>query len=114
MHFAPATPELSVPDVAAAQAYYRDHLRFKIGWHNTAGRIGAVSRGDCALFLRQADAVKTGGTFWVFVDDVDAAFADLKGCGATITEPVADTPWGLRQFTVADPYGNTFYLFHDL
>lgn len=114
MKIAQPTPELPVPDLAAALAWYRDRLGFHIAWTNEAGRIAAVAHGDCALFLRETDGPCAAGTFWVFTDDVDAAEAELRALGAEIVTPLADTAWGLRQFTVRDPFGNRFHFHHDL
>ncbi len=108
------TPELPVPDVEAAQAYYRDRLGFNVAWYNEDGQIGAVSHGDCALFFRKTDGPIAAGTFWVFCADVDAAHDELRERGAPITDPISDKPWGMRQFTVEDPNGHRFYFFHDL
>jgi len=44
------------------------------------------------------------------VDDVDNAYQDLKDKGANfVTEP-KDQPWGVRDATFVDPYGNTFII----
>lgn len=114
MKIAQPTPELPVPDLAEALAWYCDRLGFQIAWINEAGRIGAVAHGDCALFFRETDAAPHPGTFWVFTDDVDAAAAEIAGRGVKIVAPVQDTAWGLRQFSIEDPYGNLFIFHHDL
>lgn len=113
MHLTQPTPELPVPDVRAAQAYYRDVLGFDVGWYNEAGRIGSVSRDDCALFFRESDAPPNPATFWLFVADVDAAFAAFDAGGADTDGPPQDMPWGLRQFTLRDHLGNRFLVFRD-
>lgn len=113
MRLAPPTPELPVPDVRAAQEYYRDVMGFEIAWYNAAGGLGAVNHGDCALFFRTTKGPVTPATFWIFAHDVDAAFADLTSRGANITDPICNTEWGMRQFTVVDTYGNTFIFHHD-
>ena len=114
MEIAQPTPELSVPDVRAAQEYYRDYLGFEISWHDEAGGIGAVSHGNCAIFFRKEVGNIQNGVFWIFTEDVDAAFAELTRSGAKITDPIRNTTWGMRQFTVEDAYGNVFYFHHDL
>lgn len=50
---------------------------------------------------------------WVFAEDIDATYDELKSSGANIAEPLERTPWGLRQFTVEDLEGNRFYFHHD-
>lgn len=114
MNLHQTVPELPVRSVVEAQEYYRDRLGFRIEWHHEAGRIGAVSHGQCAIFFREADGPIQSGTFWIHADDVDAAFGELSALGAEITNPIEDKPWGLRQFTVVDLHGNRFHFHHDL
>lgn len=111
---ATATPALPVRDVPVAQAYYRDHFGFEIKWHHEGGRIGGVAHGDCAIFLREVTGPIQPVVLWIFCADVDAAEADLSARGARITEPLGDTPWGLRQFTATDLHGHELTFFRDL
>ena len=64
MTISQATPELPVPDLDAAQAYFRDVLGFRIAWTRADWGIGAVARDGCAFFLRQSDQAGAGGVFW--------------------------------------------------
>ncbi|WP_414170550.1 VOC family protein [Streptoverticillium reticulum] len=41
----------------------------------------------------------------VEVDDVDAAYAAMRGSGAEILHPLQDEEWGVRRFFVRDPNG---------
>jgi predicted enzyme related to lactoylglutathione lyase len=109
---APPVPELPVADVERAQRHYRDALGFEIGWLDPDG-IGAVSRGHVAIFLRKTAAPFDAVVHWVFADDIDATYNELKAFGANIVEPLEKKPWGLRQFTVEDIDGNRFYFHHD-
>ncbi|HYV20051.1 MAG TPA: VOC family protein [Verrucomicrobiae bacterium] len=111
---APPVPELPVADVERAQRHYRDALGFQIGWLTPDKEIGAVSRGDAAIFLRKRTPPFEPAVHWVFARDVDATYHELKGLGATIVEPIENKPWGMRQFTVEDLDGNRFYFHHDL
>ena len=86
MGFSQPTPELPVRDVQFAQKYYRDRLGFEIGWYNEAGKIGAVSNGDCSVFFREASEKQPPSTFWVFCEDLEAAQADMAQRGANITD----------------------------
>jgi len=103
-------PELPVSDVEHAQAYYRDVLGFNIGWLDPSKDIGAVSRGDVAIFFRRRQSPFEPVVHWVFAPDVDATYAELCSSGANIVDPIADKPWGLRQFTVEDQDRNRFYV----
>lgn len=114
IEFAQPTVALPVRDVVAAQEYYRDRYGFEVKWHHEGGRIGAVARGECAVFLRAVDGDIQPVELWVFVVDVDAACAALEARGAEIVGPLGDTSWGLRQFTVRDLSGHLLHFFHDL
>ena len=107
-------PELPVIDVERAQQHYRDALGFEIAWLYPDKEIGAVSRGDAAIFLRKKTPPFEPVVNWVFALDVDATYEELRALGATIVEPLENKPWGLRQFAVEDLDGNRFYFHHDL
>ena len=105
-------PELPVADVEQAQQYYRDVLGFEIGWLYPGKEIGAVLREDGTLFFRKRTPPFEPAIHWVFVEDIDGAYQELKSSGANIPDPLETKPWGLRQFTVMDLDGNLFY-FHN-
>ena len=105
-------PELPVTDVERAQRHYRDALGFEIGWIDR-DEIGAVSRGNVAIFFRKTISPFEPVVHWVFAADIDATYDELKSSGANIVEPLERKPWGLRQFTVEDIDGNRFYFHHD-
>jgi catechol 2,3-dioxygenase-like lactoylglutathione lyase family enzyme len=79
-------PELPVADVERAQQYYRDALGFEIGWFYPGKEIGAVSRGDVAIFFRKRKPPFEPAVHWVFAEDAegfDASYRELKsyrGC----------------------------------
>ncbi|MBY6046784.1 glyoxalase superfamily protein [Vannielia litorea] len=106
-----AVPALPVRSVVAAQAFYVEALGFTANWHHAEGRIGAVSHGRCALFLREVDGPFTPGVVWIFAEDVDAAHAAMVAAKPTALQ---NMPYGLRQFTVTDPDGNQLHIHHDL
>ncbi len=106
-------PELPVIDVERAQQHYRDALGFEIAWLYPGKEIGAVTRGNVAIFFRKRSPPFEPAVHWVYVEDVDATYAELKSLGASIVEPLEKKPWGLRQFTVEDLDGNRFYFHHD-
>ena len=105
-------PELPVTDVERAQQHYRDALGFEIGWLHDHD-IGAVSRGNVAIFFRKTSRPFEAAVHWVFAHDIDATYNELRSLGANIVEPLETKPWGLRQFTVEDIDGNRFYFHHD-
>jgi len=106
-------PELPVIDVERAQEHYRDALGFEIGWLTPGKEIGAVSRGNVAIFFRKRRPPFEPAVHWVFAEDRDASCRELQALGANIVEPIETKPWGLRQFTLKDLDGNVFYFHHD-
>ena len=106
-------PELPVADVELAQQHYRDSLGFQVGWLYPDKEIGAVSRGNVAIFFRKKKRPFEPAVHWIFAEDIDATYQELRSLGANIADPLEAKPWGLRQFTVKDLDGNIFYFHHD-
>ena len=47
---------------------------------------------------------------YVYVDDVDAAYASALDAGAVSIEPASDKPYGERSCGIRDPSGNTWWI----
>jgi uncharacterized glyoxalase superfamily protein PhnB len=109
----PPVPELPVTDVERAQQYYRDTLGFEIGWLYPGKEIGAVSRAKVTIFFRKRHPPFEPAIHWIFADDIDATYQELKSLGANIVDPLEKKPWGIRQFTIEDIDGNRFYIHHN-
>lgn len=103
--------ELPVADVVRAREHYRDALGFELEWLDPSEDIGAVSRGEVAVFFRRREGPFEPAVHWVWAQDIDATYAELLASGANIVEPLELKPWNKRQFTVEDIDGNRFY-FH--
>src|SRR5918993_4437889 len=120
-YFPQAVPEIPVSNVDAAVAYYVRVLGFSLDWGDDEGGIGGISQGDCRMFLtnarfRAVHGAKAPVTVWLNLNsrqDVDELFEHWTATGATIVEAVADKPWNLREFRVADPDGNQLRVFYD-
>jgi PhnB protein len=74
-----------------------------------AGRVmhAAVRIGDAVLEAGEP-ADRTGipsNGFFLFVDDVDAAYALALAAGATTVRPPGDLPYGMRSAVLRDPAG---------
>jgi predicted enzyme related to lactoylglutathione lyase len=106
-------PELPVTDVEKAQAFYHEQLGFDIAWIYPDKSIGAVSKGEAAIFLRKQSEINVS-THWIFVDNVDEAYQEVTVKVIKIVEPIENKPWGIRQFTIEDLDGNRFIFHHDI
>ena len=119
--FPQAVPEIPVSNVDDAAQYYVRVLGFSFDWGDDGGGIGGISQGACRMFLtnaafRAVHGPRSPAIVWLNVDsrqDVDDLFERWKDAGATIVEAVADKPWNLREFRVADPDGNQLRVFYD-
>ena len=83
--------------ILSAQRHYRDALGFEIGWHDPNG-IGAVSRGNVAIFFRKTSPPFEAAIHWVIAEDIDAKYNKLRSTNTNIVEPLERKRWGLRQF----------------
>lgn len=104
--------------VDACREFYQRHFAaeviFDCGWYVNL-RFG--KDGPTLQFMqpRQGMAAFCGKGVvlnWS-VDDVDAEHERLIRSGLDVIMPLEDHPWGDRGFSVADPVGNTLYIYSD-
>ena len=116
-----AVPEIPVSDVVAATEYYRDKLSFSVDWLEGDIALAGISRGQCRLFLagpafREECGNASPVLTWLNlhseaeVDDLHCACRSTK---AILLSDPESKPWGLHEFTAADPDGNRFRVFYD-
>jgi catechol 2,3-dioxygenase-like lactoylglutathione lyase family enzyme len=98
----------NVRDLQKAINWYTQILGFEIDFTYPPGSSPPTyvqfKRSDGAIFSIMA-AEPIGGRFNFYVADVDAAWESLKD-KAQVIEPLFDTPYGTRKFTLRDPDGN--------
>ena len=106
------TPILRILDEAQARAFYVDFLGFEVVFEHRFEPhmplyMGLI-RDDCSLHLsgHAGDAVP-GGAMRIQSSDVDALCAELNAKGPHgHPATVQAMPWGTRDLTVEDPFGN--------
>ncbi len=116
-----AVPEIPVSDIAAATAYYRDHLSFTVDWIEADIDLAGISRDGCRLFLAGPPFRQVRGNVgpvltWLNLSskaEVDDLYQAWRATGAILLSAPESKPWGLHEFTAADPDGNLFRVFHD-
>jgi len=106
------TPILRSFDEAKALSFYLDFLGFQVlfkhRFRDGAPLYMGIRRDQCELHLSEhhGDACP-GSALRIGVSDVDALYAELRAKVYAYAEPeVQDMPWGTRDFTVNDPFGN--------
>ncbi len=113
MKFKDSVPVISTSDVRSTVDYYSNVLGFKE--HFIFGEppvYAGVQRDGVLLYIthdpRMAEVLKNSDLhpdIFLWVEDVDAAFAEHRKRGAKIIEDVSDRPWDARQYEVEDPNG---------
>jgi uncharacterized glyoxalase superfamily protein PhnB len=73
------------------------HAELRLGDDIVMFGPGEPSRGEAS-----------GGTVYIAVDDVDAAFERAKAAGATVVRGLRDTDYGSREFAISDPDGRAW------
>ncbi len=98
---------LHVNDMPAALAYYRDKLGFAVSftWEEPPRYI-CLGLGDAAIHLNAYVPPAGPSHVCIFCKGVDVLYDQLIARGVAIEEPIADQPYGMRDFTVIDPDGH--------
>lgn len=108
-----STTVMTVRDIQASLAYYRDQLGFDVAFeYGTPVFYAGLCSGKVDLHLIAASATPRQpgqGAMSILVDDVDALHADLKKRGAKVLKEPKDYDYGLRDFDVADLDGNVIF-----
>ena len=113
--------EVLVRDLASCTAFYRDTLGLEVQESESTPDSISFRMGNVHFFLLEVSAAAhmvssealelkiEGGPRVLLaagVEDVDAAYEELKAKGVTFLRPPTDQPWGLRTAYFADPEGN--------
>ena len=115
---AKTTPILRSFDEARAREFYLDYLGFRVRFEHRfepgLPLYMGIRRGDCMLHLSEhhGDA-SPGAAMRIEVDDIDALAAELNARPYKQMRPTVETmPWGTRDMTVTDPFGNRLTFTH--
>jgi uncharacterized glyoxalase superfamily protein PhnB len=112
VEFTSCTPILRSFDEAKAREFYLDFLGFELLFeHRFEPQLPlymGICRGSCELHLSEhhGDA-SPGASLRIEVSDVDAYCEELASKQYRHARPEVQTmPWGTRDYTVSDPFGN--------
>ncbi|WP_395406544.1 glyoxalase superfamily protein [Pseudoduganella sp. UC29_106] len=117
MSLGTVTPILRCFDEAKTREFYIGFLGFKIDWEHRfepdLPLYMQVSRGSCVLHLSEHHGdCCPGAALRVATDDVDAYQAELLAMRYKNARPgVEEVPWGGREMSIADPFGNRLIFF---
>ena len=102
---------LAVKDLRIETDYYIDKLGFDRdftvpGWEFLSFGEFKVMLGECA---DEMTAEATGNHSWfahALIENVDEVYEELTERGAKILSPIANQPWGIREFSIVTPDGH--------
>ena len=98
---------VNVSDFARSVAWYEETLGFKAEghWPPDEPAYAHFDTGGAQLAISVMEPVPAAGRCNFTVVDVEGWWSRLRN-RATVVEPLHDTPYGTRKFTIADPDGN--------
>ena len=102
---------LAVRNLDAAVEYYTGVLGMGIdftapGWAFLSRGAFRLMLGDCADAMPAHETGDHSYFLYVTVEGIDELYEELAGNGATFTQPLADKPWGMREFGIRTPDGH--------
>ena len=128
--FHTVTPQLTLDNCADAIEWYKKGL----GAQEVSRAVGPdgkimhaeIKIGDSILFVsdecrevpnscRAPETLKgTSAALFLYVPDVDAAFAQAVKAGGKVNMPLTDMFWGDRYGQLRDPFGHSWSIAHQL
>ncbi len=98
-----------------ALGFYRDGLGFALSYAFPDPDAPAfvtleVDGGSLGLAAAEGEVVPGTTAVWAYCDDVDSLVGRLRATGVPVVADPADTDWGERMATVADPDGHLVHL----
>ncbi len=112
MTFGKVIPILRIFDEEKAKEFYVTFLEFAIDWEHRfaegAPLYMQVSKGDCVLHLSEHYGDSSPGTVLrIEMADLDAFHQRLPEKKYKYAKPgVREQPWGTREMSIHDPFGN--------
>lgn len=111
-----ASPSFTVNDLEKSLAWYQDVVGFVVTdrWEQEGKLMGVeMAAGGVTVMIGQDDWKKGRGRakgeavriYCTTDQDIDALAAQIKANGGTLTQEPHQTPWGTRDFSLADPDG---------
>lgn len=104
-----SAPIFAVRDVRETVAFYRDVLGFGGEWFwDDPPTFGGARWGEVQVMFSlqpQLAGKIEGHEHHYWADELEALHARHTAAGAPIVSPIANMPWGIREYTVRDPNG---------
>lgn len=112
MQFSQVTPILRIFDVEKAREFYTGFLGFTIDWEHRFEEnfplYLQISRQGCVLHLSEHHGdCSPGAALRIETSGLEEFHAELTAKNYRYMKPgIENMPWGTREMTVRDPFGN--------
>lgn len=108
-------PGLVVNDIATAVEFYTKKLGFATGftWGDPPTFAG-LNLGKVQIFLQKGTPNPKGSMVYFLVGDADQLYEFHRAQGVEVAEPIADRPYGIRDYVVRDLHGYCLSFGHHL
>jgi uncharacterized glyoxalase superfamily protein PhnB len=109
--FQSIAPIVSVGNLEQALEYYQHVLGFDIAWRSAdPANLASICRDSVELTLRESgNFAATPSRMYIEVAGIDAYYSELLASGLAPAVPLAERPYGMRDFQIIDPSGNELY-----
>lgn len=103
---------LAVPNVTDTARYFHDVLGFELqpivdeGWRFLNRGACRLMIGECPDALHPSELGDHNYFAYLVVDDVDTLAEEYRANDVHFRSPVADKPWGMREFAIETPDGH--------
>ena len=102
---------LAVHELQASVRFYVEALDFSVvaehpGWVFVLKDDCMIMLGECPDDLAPAALGSHSYYAYLMVDDADGYRARVEAHAPGACGPIDDKPWGMREFTLTDPFGN--------
>ena len=97
---------IAVPDLTVSAGFYRDVLGFEVheigdpGWRFYSRDQVIIMAGECPDALPPRELGDHSWFAYIEVDDIDDLHATVARKGTEVVSPLADEPWGMREFGI--------------
>lgn len=111
---------IAVPDLEISARFYQDVLGFEIhetgdpGWRFFVRDACEIMAGQCPDALSPSKLGDHSYFAYLVVEDVQEYFDRVVDAGAEVTKPLADEPWGMREFGIRTIDGHRIMLGQEL
>lgn len=100
-------PTLRAQNVLALAEWYRDQLCFNIRFlYQDPPAHAVIGRDDLRLGIASRDPHFGPVSLYVFLEDVDAFYAECLARGVRPNRPLEITDYRMKDFDLSDPDGN--------